>query len=443
MDNDLYEILKELEIKDPDELFKDIPESIRIKNVGLPKGITEDEVREIAGEYASMNRTVNDMHSFLGFGIYNHFVPAAIGNIISRNEFITAYTPYQAEISQGIMQALFEYQSMMAELLQMDVVNSSLYDSSAALGEAIRMMNNITGKNEFIVPQMMYNHKKMVIRNYAKGPGIKIVEIPFDDRGMFDVEALKEAINDNTGGVYLEYPNMYGIIDSNVRIIREIIGEERIFVTGVNPISLGVISPPGAFDADIVIGDGQVLGLGLNFGGPLLGVFATKMKYIRKMPGRIMGAARDMKGNPAYAMILQTREQHIRREKATSNITSNEALMSLSSLVYLSLLGDSGLRKIGEINMGRTQKLMNMVKEFGVNLPYNNSPVFNEFLMNIKGSKTFVNRIARKLNLIPGYYLGKEYGFSNRNETNLVVNVTERNTDKDFDIYREFLTRVS
>jgi glycine dehydrogenase subunit 1 len=443
MDNDLYEILKELEIKDPDELFKDIPESIRIKNVGLPKGITEDEVREIAGEYASMNRTVNDMHSFLGFGIYNHFVPAAIGNIISRNEFITAYTPYQAEISQGIMQALFEYQSMMAELLQMDVVNSSLYDSSAALGEAIRMMHNITGKNEFIVPQMMYNYKKMVIRNYAKGPGIKIVEIPFDDRGMFDVEALKEAINDNTGGVYLEYPNMYGIIDSNVRIIREIIGEERIFVAGVNPISLGVISPPGAFDADIAIGDGQVLGLGLNFGGPLLGVFATKMKYIRKMPGRIMGAARDMKGNPAYAMILQTREQHIRREKATSNITSNEALMSLSSLVYLSLLGDSGLRKIGEINMGRTQKLMNMVKEFGVNLPYSNSPVFNEFLMNIKGSKTFVNRIARKLNLIPGYYLGKEYGFSNRNETNLVVNVTERNTDKDFDIYREFLTRVS
>lgn len=443
MDNDLYEILKELEIKDPDELFKDIPESIRIKGVGLPKGMTEDEVRRIAGEYSSMNRTVNDIHSFLGFGIYNHFVPAAVGNIISRNEFITAYTPYQAEISQGIMQALYEYQSMMAELLQMDVVNSSMYDFSAALGEAIRMAHNITGKSEFIVPGMIHAHKKMVIRNYVKGSGIKLVEIPFDENGMLNLEALKEAMNDNTAGVYMEYPNMFGIIDTNVKSIREIIGQDRIFVTGVNPISLGIISPPGAYDADIVVGDGQVLGLGLNFGGPLLGIFATKMKYIRKMPGRIMGAARDMNGKPAYAMILQTREQHIRREKAISNITSNEALMAISSVVYLSLLGDSGLRKIGEINMGRTGKLMDIAKEFGVNLPFKTSPVFNEFLMNLKGSKTFVNRIARKLNLVPGYILGKDYGFTNRNEVNIVVNVTERNTDADFEAYREFLGRVS
>ncbi len=443
MEDDLSQILKELGIKDPDELFNDIPESIRTKNIGLPKGMSEDEIRKIAWEYSSMNRTVNDLHSFLGFGIYNHFVPAAINNIISRNEFITSYTPYQAEISQGIMQALFEYQSAMAELLQMDVVNSSLYDSSAALGEAIRMAHNITDKNEFIVPKMIYESKKMVIRNYSKGLGIKIIEAPMDDKGMMDIESVKESVNDNTAGIYIEYPNMLGIIDKNVREIREIIGENRILVTGVNPISMGVLAPPGAFDADIAIGEGQVLGLGLNFGGPLLGIFATKMKYIRKVPGRIIGAGRDMKGNQAYAMILQTREQHIRREKAISNITSNEALMSIASLVYLSLLGDSGLKRVGEINMGLTRKLMDSVKEFGINIPYESSPVFNEFMMNIKASKTFVNRVARKLNLIPGYYLGKEYGYTNRNEVNLVVNVTERNSEEDFEVFKEFLGRVS
>ncbi|MCL5680915.1 MAG: aminomethyl-transferring glycine dehydrogenase subunit GcvPA [Candidatus Thermoplasmatota archaeon] len=443
MDNDLFEILKELGISDPDELFDDIPQSIRTSSLGLPRGMTEDEIRKEALKLTSMNRTVNQMHSFLGFGLYNHYVPAAIGNIISRNEFLTSYTPYQPEISQGIMQALFEYQSVMAELLQMDVVNSSLYDSSTSLGEAIRMAGNITGKKEFLIPARMYETKKMVISNYVKGSGIRLKEYPFDGRGMADLLFIRDNLNENTAGIYVEYPNMFGIIDENVRKVKEIIGQERIFVAGVNPISLGVLSPPGSLGADIVVGEGQVLGLGLNFGGPLLGIFATRMEYVRKVPGRIIGAAEDENGKPAFAMILQTREQHIRREKAISNITSNEALMSIASLAYLSLLGDSGMKRIGEINMGRTQKLMDISREFGVKLPYAGSPVFNEFLLNINCSRTFVAGIAKKLDLIPGYYLGKEYGFSNRNEVNLVVNVTERNTDEDFDAYREFLGKVS
>lgn len=443
MNGDLSDLFKELDITNADELFQDIPESIRTKSLGLPHGMDEDEVRKVAAEYASMNKTVNQMHSFLGFGLYNHFVPAAIANIINRNEFLTAYTPYQAEISQGIMQALFEYQSLAAELLQMDAVNSSMYDVSTSLGEAARMSKNITGKDEFLVPKYMARDKRAVLDNYARGSEIKIKEIEFDEKGMIDLSSLENSLTDNTAGIYAEYPNMFGIIDSNIPRIKEIIGEDRMFVAGVNPIALGVLAPPGKFGADIAIGEGQVLGLGLNFGGPLLGIFGTKAKYIRKMPGKIMGATKDHNGKRAFAMILQTREQHIRRERAVTNMTSNQALMAIASASFLSLLGDSGMRKIGEVNMGRTRKLIEIMKTFGITMPYEGSPVFNEFLIKLKESKTFVCRIAKKFNLTPGYALGKAYGFNDRNEVNIVVNVTERNTVEDFDAYREFLREVA
>ncbi len=443
MNNDLIEIYTELNIKNADELFKDIPSSIRSDSIGLPPGIDEDELRRVARKYASMNRGVDQQHSFLGFGIYNHFVPAAIGNIINRNEFLTSYTPYQAEISQGIMQALFEYQSLLGELLQMDAVNSSMYDASTALGEAARMAKSITGKSTFIVPRFIHHYKRAVLENYTRGAGIRLKEVDFDERGMIDLSSLAQAIDADTAGVYVEYPNIFGIIDTNVPRIREVIGENALFVTGVNPISLGVINPPGKFDADIAIGEGQVLGLGLNFGGPLLGIFATKSQYIRKMPGKLMGITKDHNGRTAYSMILQTREQHIRREKAVTNMTSNQALMAVASAAFISLLGDSGFRKIGEINMGRTKELMEISEEFDVTLPYKDSHVFNEFLMSIKVSRTFVNRLAKKCNVIPGYILGKEYGFNSRFETNIVVNVTERNTNEDIDAFKEFLRGVA
>jgi glycine dehydrogenase subunit 1 len=443
MNSHLTDLLSEIGIRDVDELFSDIPESIRTETLGLPNGVDEDEVRRVAYSYAAMNRTIEQQHSFLGFGVYNHYVPAVIANIISRNEFITAYTPYQAEISQGMMQALFEYQSMMADLLEMDAVNSSMYDASTALGEAARMASAITGKDELLVPRYIGSYKRAVLENYCKGAGIRIRNIEFNDKGMIDLASLESLLSERTAGVYVEYPNMFGIIDTGVPEVKEIIGNERIFIAGINPISLGVLSPPGRFGADIAIGEGQVLGLGMNFGGPLLGIFATRAEFIRKMPGKIMGLTKDSQGKMAFAMILQTREQHIRREKAVTNMTSNQALMAVATAVYLSLLGDSGLRKIGEINMGRTRQLMEVVREFNVGMPYVDSPVFNEFLIRMKTSRTFISRIARKLNLIPGYILGKEYGFSDRNEVNVVVNVTERNTDEDFNVFREFLREVA
>ncbi|MGC8645594.1 MAG: aminomethyl-transferring glycine dehydrogenase subunit GcvPA [Thermoplasmata archaeon] len=443
MNSHLTDLLREIGVKDVDELFSDIPESIRTISIGLPQGVDEDEVRRVASSYASMNKTFMQQHSFLGFGIYNHYVPAAVANIISRNEFITAYTPYQAEISQGMMQALFEYQSMMGDLLEMDAVNSSMYDSSTALGEAARMSSSITGKDEFLVPRYIAGYKRAVLENYCRGAGIRVKNVEFNEKGMIDISSLESLLNERTAGVYVEYPNMFGIIDTGVSEVKEIIGNERMFVAGINPISLGVLSPPGRFGADIAIGEGQVLGLGMNFGGPLLGVFATKSEFIRKMPGKIMGLTKDNEGKMAFAMILQTREQHIRRERAVTNMTSNQALMAVAASVYLSLLGDSGLRKIGEINMGRTRELIEVAKEFNIEMPYGDSPVFNEFLIRLKTSRTFISRMAKKLNLIPGYILGKEYGFSDRNEVNIVVNVTERSTDEDFNAFREFLREVA
>ncbi len=440
--NNINDLLKEIGISSIDDLFSDIPEELRVSELGIEKGLSEDEVRRKAMEYASMNVPLDSYHSFLGFGSYNHYVPAIIPYIISRGEFLTAYTPYQAEISQGIMQALWEYQSLMAELLGMDVVNSSNYDISTSLGEAIRMAANITNKNEVLIPQHTHNFKKSVAKLYSKGAGIKIIEYPFDSSGKIDLEFIKGNINENTAAVYVEYPNMYGIIDDGVTSVKEIIGEERMLIAGVNPIALGLLVPPGDIGADIAIADGQVLGIGLNFGGPMLGIFGTRSEFVRKMPGKLMGVTKDANGKRAFAMILQTREQHIRREKAVTNMTSNMGLMAVASAIYVSLLGESGMRKLADINMGLTSALIDRAKEMGAELVYQGSPVFNEFLLNLKVSKTYASLIARRLKLIPGYILGAEYGFDTRKEVNIVTNVTERNTQEDFDTYTEFLKRV-
>lgn len=442
MDN-VKDILNDLGLKSIEDLFSDIPESLRIESINIGNGLSEDEVRRKAMQYSSMNTTLDYYHSFLGFGAYNHYVPAIIPAIISRGEFLTAYTPYQAEISQGIMQALWEYQSLMAEILGMDVVNSSNYDVSTSLGEALRMTANITGKNEILIPKMTHSFKKEVARVYSRGASLKLIEYPFDSQGKIDLEFVKKNINENTAGIYVEYPNMFGIIDENVAAIKEIIGEGRLMIAGVNPIALGIIAPPGDLGADIAIGDGQVFGLGLNFGGPMLGIFGTKAQYIRKMPGKLMGLTKDINGNIAFAMILQTREQHIRREKAVTNMTSNMGLMAVASAIYVSLLGESGLRKIGEINMGLTSNLIERLKEVGADLVYDGSPVFNEFLIRLKVSKTYANMVSRRLRLLPGYILGNEYGFDTRHEINMVTNVTERNTQEDFDTFIEFLRRVT
>ncbi|MCE5297239.1 MAG: aminomethyl-transferring glycine dehydrogenase subunit GcvPA, partial [Euryarchaeota archaeon] len=342
-------MLSSLGIEDVEELFSDIPQNVRTDGLRMRKGMTEPEVIRYIREMLDRNVTNEGHPSFLGCGIYDHFVPSAVRSIISRSEFLTSYTPYQAEISQGMLQSMFEYQSMISELTDMDVVNSSNYDASTALGEAATMSFRIRPRKKFLVPEAMSWEKKSVLRNYVLGIGMEIVEYSYDPyTGGIDLNDLRSKFGDDVSGVYAEVPNIFGVIDPNAMKLRSEL-KEAVIVIGVDPISLGVLTPPGQYGADIVIGEGQGLGSPMNFGGPLLGIFACKMEHVRKMPGRLIGMTKDHDGQRAYCMTLQTREQHIRRSKATSNICTNESLMALAAAVYLSIVGPEGLRSIAEI----------------------------------------------------------------------------------------------
>jgi len=374
-------MLKELNVSSIEDLFSDVPKNVR-KGFNIGNGKTEYEVLRELREIARMNKCALDMPVFLGGGLRIHYVPAAVLEIISRSEFYTSYTPYQPEISQGMLQALFEYQSLMADLTGMEVVNASMYDSATALGEAARMAYSINRRRKIVIPKHLNWEKRSVLENYVKGINMEIVEVPYDpEKGIIDEEALKDAIDENTAAVYVEYPNFFGIINEHVKLASELAKEERaLLIVGVDPIALGVLKPPGEFDADIVVGEGGLLGNLPGFGGPLLGIFATKKKYVMKMPGRLIGLGEDSEGKRAFLMVLQAREQHIRRYKATSNICTNEALCAVASAVYLSLLGKHGLRRLAKLNMYKARKLMSMINSIdGFKAPYFDGYHFNEF----------------------------------------------------------------
>jgi glycine dehydrogenase subunit 1 len=424
-------MLELLGIKDIEELFQDIPEDVRIDGIPLPKGMAEHEVVRTIREMLSANVTAEDMPSFLGSGIYHHFIPAAVNTIISRSEFLTSYTPYQAEISQGMLQALFEYQSLVSELTGMDVVNSSNYDASTALGEAATMSYRIRPKRKFLVPEAMSWEKKSVLRNYVAGAGMEIVEYSYDPyTGCIDVDDLLSKYDDDVSGIYAEVPNLFGIIDPAVGKLRGSL-KGPVLVIGVDPISLGVLTPPGEYGADIVIGEGQGLGSAMNCGGPLLGLFACRMEHVRKMPGRLIGMTKDKDGQRAYCMTLQTREQHIRRSKATSNICSNEALMAVGAAVYLSIVGPSGLRSIAQINIRNARSLMERINELdGYDAPIFEAHHFNEFAISGPVRPEKLNKVLLKHGIIGGMPLAPHVP---RMVDEMVLATTEMHAPADHD----------
>ncbi|MFQ6107595.1 MAG: aminomethyl-transferring glycine dehydrogenase subunit GcvPA [Thermoplasmata archaeon] len=387
------EMLKFLGLTSTDELFEDIPKDVRIEGIDLPPGKSEMEVSHEIEEILSRNRSINEMPSFLGGGVYNHYVPALVDEILSRSEFYTSYTPYQAEASQGMLQALFEYQSMICELTGMEAANTSLYDWSTAIGEAALMAARLNRKSEIVVPRAMHWDKHSVLSNYCRGPDIKIKVFDYDkETGKIDLEHLRSLVTEDTAGVYFENPNFFGVIEDECEAVRDI-ARDRILIVGVNPISLALLKPPGDYGADIVVGEGQILGSYPSFGGPLLGIFACLQKHVRKMPGRVIGVTTDADGERAFCMTLQTREQHIRRERATSNVCSNESLMAVASVVYMSLLGRNGLRKVANecvINTRRAMTRIGSLDHFLV--PVFAAEHFNEFVMKSKISYGSVHR---------------------------------------------------
>ncbi len=387
------EMLQSLRLKSVNDLFVDIPNEVRIDGLRLPDGLSEIDLKRDLEAMMSVNRPTTIMPNFLGAGIYNHFIPAAVRTIVSRSEFITSYTPYQPEISQGMLQSLFEYQSFMAELTGMDVVNSSMYDASTALGEAILMANRISGGDRFLIGRAVSPERISVARTYAKGADMKLVEVGMDPvTGQVDLGDLKAKMGDGVSGFYFESPNFLGPIESHADEIRRIVGTKTL-VIGANPMALALLRPPGEAGADIVIGDAQVFGTPMDLGGPTIGVFACKSEHVRKMPGRLIGMTTDLEGKTAFCMTLQTREQHIRRSKATSNICTNEALLALAAAAYLSVVGKAGLRDIARRNVENMRSLSSRIAAIkGYKAPRFRSAHFNEFVVTSEADTGHVHK---------------------------------------------------
>jgi glycine dehydrogenase subunit 1 len=397
-------MMQQIGIKSIDELYADIPEKYLLKKpLNLPNALSEFEVKKHVEAFLSKNKTCNDMPMFLGAGCWPHYVPAVVKEIVQRSEFLTSYTPYQPEISQGMLQALFEYQSMICELTGMSVANCSMYDWASALGEAARMAARITGRREILIPKIIHPERAKTLQVYTEPAGIKVQQVGYNaETGQISLEDLKSKISEKTAAVYIENPSYLGFIEAQVdEISKEAHEHNAFFIVGVDPTSLGILKSPGEYDADIVIGEAQPLGNSMNFGGPLLGIFACRddMNLIRQMPGRIIGLTTTVEGSrQGFCMALQTREQHIRHEKATSNICSNEALCAVASSVYMALLGPQGFRELGETVMYNANYAMRLLSRIdGVKAPIFLSPHFKEFTVNFDKTGLSVKEAHEKL----------------------------------------------
>lgn len=439
--------MKEIGIDSIDELYKDVPERFMLKRrLNLPSPTSEYEVKRHVESLLAKNKTGQDMPIFLGAGCWLHYVPAVVENIIQRTELLTSYTPYQAEASQGMLQLLFEYQSMICELTGMDVANSSLYDWASALGETARMAMRLTDRREILVPRIIHPEHYATLETYIEPAGMHARKVNYERAtGQLSLEDLEEKISDTTAAIYIENPSYLGFVETKGEEVARIAHDhEALFIVGVDPVSLGLLKPPGDYGADIVIGEGQPLGNPMNFGGPLLGVFACRgdITVIRQMPGRIIGMTTTQDGSSrGFCMVLQTREQHIRRHKATSNICTNESLCAVASAVYLALLGPSGLKELGEAIMLKSHYAMKRLSEIeGVRTPVFQSSHFQEFTVNFVNRRVGdVHKRLLECNVHGGKDVSKE--FPELGETALYC-TTEVHSKADIDCLADALEEI-
>ena len=379
IEEDIEEMLKRIGVESLDDLFKDVPKTISLESLNLPPSSDEMSVRRKVEGLSEMNTDMRKMRVFMGAGIYNHFVPSVVHHMASKPGFVTAYTPYQAEVSQGTLQALFEYQTMICELTGMEVTNASMYDGASALAEAALMAVRISNKPKILVSEAIHPEYVKTVETYTVPQGIDVVKVRWDEEmGFTDIEDLRSKMDGGVGGVLVQYPNFFGILE-DLKALRESTPEGVPLVVASNPIALALLEPPGKFGADIVVGEGQVLGNTPNFGGPGFGFFSTRMKFIRKMPGRLIGQTKDVEGRTGYVMILQTREQHIRRSKATSNICSNHAHSAVTGAIYMAVMGKEGLKEVARRSALSAHHLAKELEKRGFELRFKGQ-FFNEFV---------------------------------------------------------------
>ena len=431
------EMLAVMGFSSMDDLFSDIPEDVRRTTpLDLPPPQTEEEIWKDATRLLGSNVPINSRPSFIGAGLYSNHVPAMVPMLATRGEFLTSYTPYQPEVSQGMLQAMWEFQTMVSELVGLPVSNVSMYDASTAAAEAIttaiRVLNRkVEQKNTVYVSELVPEHRLSVIQNYTQGGGITIKKIPHDNDGFISLEAVREAAG--SCAVYVEQPNAFGIADEGITGFKEILGENTALIIGVNAVSLGLMEAPGNYGADIVVGEGQPFGIGPTGGGPIYGIFACKENFIRQMPGRIVGLSHDSDGKRAFTLTLSTREQHIRRHKATSNICSNETLIALMGAMHMALLGPAGLEMLATRNAAAAIATKNALTSVeGISLAHPNSSHFNEFVISLPSSAKSLCEYLDRRGITPGLPL--EILFPNIEPNLMLVSCTDQTSANDIDL---------
>ncbi len=432
-EKDKQEMLQTIGAKSIGELFGDVPSDILLnRDLNIAEGEAETTLLRRLNRIASKNITKETHTSFLGAGVYDHYAPSVVDAMISRSEFYTAYTPYQPEISQGELQAIFEFQTLICELTDMDVANSSMYDGMTSFAEACILAFSQTKKNQIVVSKGLHYQALQVLHTYAKTrKEFEVVEIDLDGT-VTDLKKLEAAVDDETAAVAVQYPNFYGSIEDLEKIQSFIEDKKALFIVYANPLALGLLTPPGSFGADIVVGDTQPFGIPAQFGGPHCGYFATTKKLMRKVPGRLVGQTQDDEGNRGFVLTLQAREQHIRRDKATSNICSNQALNALASSIAMSALGKQGIYDIAVQNIEHANYAKQQFIKKGFEVLDGTS--FNEFVVKFDKPIQQVNEELVKYNIIGGFDLGV---VSDDFKNHMLIAVTELRTKGEIDTFVE------
>ncbi len=435
-EEDIQEMLKAIGLGSIEDLFKNIPQDHRLsKPLDLPGPLSEpDLLAHMEGLQGSLGS------SFLGGGAYHHFIPAVIQHLTSRSEFYTAYTPYQPEISQGTLQAIFEYQTLMCQLTGMEVSNASMYDGATSLAEAILMAHRITGRKKVLLSQTIHPEYRKVVETYIDPEEQEIVLIPYlKTDGRTDESALIQSLDHQVSAIVVQNPNFFGVVEDLQPFSEKIHQVGGMFIVGFSEaIAYGILRPPGAFGADIVAGEGQSFGIPLSFGGPYLGIFTTREKFIRNMPGRLVGETVDLEGKRGFVLTLATREQHIRREKATSNICTNEGLCALMATIYLSLLGKKGLKELALMNLSKAEYAKKIISRMnGCNITFS-APTFNEFVLEIDGDPGKILERLKTEGILGGLALSKFYP---EMKQHLLITVTEMNTRQEIERWADVLAK--
>jgi glycine dehydrogenase subunit 1 len=425
-------MLETIGVSSIEELFRDIPTGVRLdRPLELGDPLTEQEIVERLEELAARNVHAGEELSFVGAGVYDHYVPAVVDYILGRGELLTAYTPYQPEMSQGVLQAIFEYQTVICELTGMDVSNASGYDGTTVAADACLVARDSTGRKKIVLAETLSPQVRQVVKTYAVGFGLEVVEVPHTG-GTTDPDAVAAAAKD-AAAVLCQQPNFFGCLEPAPELAAAASGAGALAVAHVDPVSLGVLEAPGNYGCALAIGEGQGAGNYQSYAGPHYGFLAAKSDYIRRLPGRIIGETTDLNGDRGFVLTLQTREQHIRREKATSNMTTNQTLLALAGLVHLSWLGPQGLRELGETCLALGSYAQ---KRLGLPLAFPDRPTFKEFAVRVPGSARDAIAKARGQGVHPGYALGRDYEGM---DDVLLVAVTEKRTPADIDRLAEVL----